>query len=390
MEFISQLREDLRENSRIEPLLREFFLSPREAVIYGGGTQSKVAREFCAMFEKKVARLVVSPGEKIPGIHVTIPAHEIAAFPPDLDKNAYDVVIAVNEKYNREILDILRDSGFSRAFYSGNWFVQNELVRNLWYEAYFRFHGAAMRHDGFGNRYLEYRFGGGNLWKLYYPENNPLVVSNSMGVMNDLILPPLFGDLGYVTEGPYEYGGGMKENDVVFDLGANVGLFSTVALAKECTVHAFEPTPFTLEILKKNLSLYDGGRYEAYPWAVTDRCGKAVFNVNDDFSRDYTLGVNSMLERKGFKQIEVDTVSLDAFVDENGIDRVDFIKADIEGAERLMLAGAKKTLARFAPKLALCTYHLPDDPEVMERLILEANPKYIIEHKWEKLYAYCR
>jgi hypothetical protein len=67
---------------------------------------------------------------------------------------------------------------------------------------------------------------------------------------------------------------------------------------------------------------------------------------------------------------------------------VDFIKADIEGAERLMLKGAQKTLARFAPKLALCTYHLPDDPDVMEKLIMEANPNYKIVHKWFKLYAY--
>ena len=50
--------------------------------------------------------------------------------------------------------------------------------------------------------------------------------------------------------------------------------------------------------------------------------------------------------------------------------------------------GAKRILKEFAPKLALCTYHLSDDPEVMEKLILDANPNYVIEHKWQKLYAY--
>lgn len=84
---------------------------------------------------------------------------------------------------------------------------------------------------------------------------------------------------------------------------------------------------------------------------------------------------------------QVETISLDDFVRENNLPRVDFIKADIEGFERHMLAGAQETLARFAPKLALCTYHLHDDPEVMANLILQANPKYNIVQKRMKLFA---
>lgn len=83
----------------------------------------------------------------------------------------------------------------------------------------------------------------------------------------------------------------------------------------------------------------------------------------------------------------VETVTLDDFVKENNLDRVDFIKADIEGFERNMLEGARETLKNFAPKLALCTYHLPDDPEVMTDLIMKANPGYKIVYGRKKLYA---
>jgi hypothetical protein len=53
-----------------------------------------------------------------------------------------------------------------------------------------------------------------------------------------------------------------------------------------------------------------------------------------------------------------------------------------------MLKGAKKILKKHAPKLAICTYHLPDDPEVLRRLILDANPAYKIHQGHMKLYAH--
>jgi hypothetical protein len=79
--------------------------------------------------------------------------------------------------------------------------------------------------------------------------------------------------------------------------------------------------------------------------------------------------------------------TLDKFVEENKIDKIDFIKADIEGAERDMLRSASNVLKTFAPKLAICTYHLPDDPQVLEQIIREANPQYSVVHTRHKLFA---
>jgi FkbM family methyltransferase len=88
------------------------------------------------------------------------------------------------------------------------------------------------------------------------------------------------------------------------------------------------------------------------------------------------------------KQITVPAIPLDTFVERNGIERVDFIKADIEGAERNMLRGATNILRTFAPKLSICTYHIPDDPQVLREIILEANPKYQIVERFRKMYAH--
>jgi hypothetical protein len=100
-------------------------------------------------------------------------------------------------------------------------------------------------------------------------------------------------------------------------------------------------------------------------------------------------GGNSVFGRKkkGNTSEKISITTLDKFVEENKLERVDFIKADIEGAERDMLKGATNVLKTFAPKLAICTYHLPDDPEVLERIIREANSAYTVVHLRHKLFA---
>jgi len=55
-----------------------------------------------------------------------------------------------------------------------------------------------------------------------------------------------------------------------------------------------------------------------------------------------------------------------------------------------MLVGARQVLKEYAPKISICTYHLPDDPKVLRELILDANPNYIIEERFEKMYAYVK
>lgn len=92
------------------------------------------------------------------------------------------------------------------------------------------------------------------------------------------------------------------------------------------------------------------------------------------------------MHSRGMKE-KITITTLDKFVEEKNLTRVDFIKADIEGAERDMLRGARNVLKTFAPKLAICTYHLQDDPTVLEKIIKETNPDYTVVHLRHKLFA---
>lgn len=184
------------------------------------------------------------------------------------------------------------------------------------------------------------------------------------------------GTYGYINE---EINVTVKENDVVIDAGAWIGDFSAYASIKGAHVYAFEPSKETLnylrqtQIMNKNINIVEMGL----------GIQKGTFLLSNNSSNS---GANR-ITTDGTNSEKIELTTIDEFVFQYKLDKVDFIKADIEGFERNMLAGARDTLKRFGPKLAICTYHLQDDPEVLAKIILDANPNYIIVQKRKKLYA---
>ena len=97
-------------------------------------------------------------------------------------------------------------------------------------------------------------------------------------------------------------------------------------------------------------------------------------------------GAGSNLSEGG--DVEVQAASLDELLAKES---PSFLKMDIEGAEPLALAGARTTLARHAPKLAICLYHQREHLWQIPRIILEANPRYRLwlrrhsDESWETM-----
>lgn len=188
------------------------------------------------------------------------------------------------------------------------------------------------------------------------------------------------------NEGAYGYVDGnfdvrVKKDDIVIDAGAWIGDFSAYAASKGAKVYAFEPCTETIFWLKRTSEL-NNNQIIPIQLGLGDKECKMSISVCEA-----NTGGNSLLQTFSENSETVDIITLDDFVEKYCLEHVDFIKSDIEGFERNLLEGARETLRRFAPKLAICTYHLPDDPEVLSKIIKNANPEYTIVQMKHKLFA---
>ena len=165
----------------------------------------------------------------------------------------------------------------------------------------------------------------------------------------------------------------VRAGDVVVDVGGHVGVFTHFALKRGASkVIAFEPEPNNAECFRRNFKdELASGKVILVEKGLWSSSGVLKLYTGDNNS-----GMASMVIKDSEKYFEVPVITLDALVDELKIDRVNFIKMDIEGAEREALAGAMNTLKRFRPMVMLDSYHLPDDPQVLPGLLQKAHADY--------------
>ena len=166
---------------------------------------------------------------------------------------------------------------------------------------------------------------------------------------------------------------GVNPGDVVLDCGANVGTFVREALAAGAQrVIASEPTAANLECLRRNCpeALADG-RLVLVPKGVWHEETQIQLYVSDSPAGDSFV----VTGRKAEGPV-LDVTTIDEITESMGLKRLDFIKFDIEGAERNALRGAARTLRSLHPTLAVSAYHLKDDPDVLSGIIDQTGVRY--------------
>ncbi len=167
--------------------------------------------------------------------------------------------------------------------------------------------------------------------------------------------------------------------DIVVDAGAHVGVFTRWALKQGAErVIAIEPNPDNIICLERNFAEdITAGKVTIVKAGIWDEEGDLELKIHDHItSRSTLMGMSDVSH-----SITVPVRPLDAVLDELGVDRVDFIKMDIEGAERRALEGARKTIEHSRPRMALCTYHEKDDPVTVPETVLSVHADYRIHGK---------
>ena len=148
----------------------------------------------------------------------------------------------------------------------------------------------------------------------------------------------------------------IRPDDIVLDVGANIGCTSILFSKLAAKVYSFEPSPTTFRFLQQNLSAAGASNVLAFNCGLGSRASTETLT----FAPNNRSGgfVSNKLQLDAGHQTEVITIADgDSFLAAQNVERVDFIKIDVEGFELEVLAGLSSVLQRHRPVVVLEMNH---------------------------------
>jgi len=174
----------------------------------------------------------------------------------------------------------------------------------------------------------------------------------------------------------------IRPGDIVFDIGANIGLYTLPSVLKldgTGNVFAFEPVPLWFQRLKENIDLNKFSPHQVAPFNVglsdkNEICEMIIRGVQGSGMGSIMPGYREKLGKKKTISIPVQMVQGYDFLLEEKIPLPNIIKIDVEGAELAVLLGLGKALQKPECRFILCEVHphfMTEPSERVEKLLKE-------------------
>lgn len=204
-----------------------------------------------------------------------------------------------------------------------------------------------------------------NLYSVPFRGRTLTVISHPCAIMTFFILQQYFFHSSNVVIQP-------ERGDVVIDAGGcwgDTAVAFAEAVGPEGRVYSFEFVPSNLTLFRDNLARAPdlAARIRIVESPLSNRGGERLHYID--------RGPATILANQASGASAV-TTTIDDYVREHGLKKVDFIKMDIEGAELAALDGARQTIETFKPKLAISVYHQATDLFTIPQFIKSINPLY--------------
>lgn len=148
----------------------------------------------------------------------------------------------------------------------------------------------------------------------------------------------------------------IRSNDVVLDVGANIGCTSILFGNLAEKVYCFEPSPTTFGYLEKNVKNARLDRVTPVNVGLGKESGMFELTFSQsDRSGGFVSNVTSASQGHQVEQIKI--IKGDDFMKESKVPKIDFIKIDVEGFEKSVIEGLSATIARDQPIVVLELNH---------------------------------
>lgn len=158
-----------------------------------------------------------------------------------------------------------------------------------------------------------------------------------------------------------------SKKPVIFDVGANIGNFSIASklFYPDSSIHAFEPVPNTYDFFKYNLKEYHSviGNFVA----LGNKKETINIYASEEHSDRSSFYKENLKESKDVIGIPVNIITLDNYVKDNNIKKIDLMKIDVEGFEYQVVGGAGMSLS--ITDFLLIEVHLKDGGDSLGDII---------------------